>query len=57
MKKRIVAKRTSAKKAAMGKTKRKKYKEIHCRTTKEFNKKAQELMDGKLGNKVCVVLD
>ncbi len=57
MKKATSAKRAPAKKAAKGKTKRKRYKEIHCRTTKEFNKKAQELMDGKLGNKVCVVLD
>lgn len=48
---------SSNKVASNGKTKRKKYRVIHCKTTKEFNNKAQELMDGKLGHKVCVVLD
>jgi len=50
----IVPKKKSA---VRGKAKKKKYKEIHCKTAKEFNKKAQDLIDGKLKGKVCVVLD
>jgi hypothetical protein len=58
MKRRITSKSAPKKKAApKTKAKSKRYREIHCKTAKEFNKAAQELIDGKLKGKVCVVLD
>jgi len=58
MKHRTASKSAPKRKAALKtKAKRKKYREIHCKTAKEFNKAAQDLMDGKLKGKVCVVLD
>lgn len=57
MKAKTSPRKTKALKAVKGKAKPRKNREIHCKTAKEFNKAAQDLIDGKLKGRVCVVLD
>lgn len=57
MKKKPMVKISSRKSVGKKPIRTKRYKVIHCKTTREFEKNANDLFSGKLKGRVCVQLD